>query len=132
MISRRIFALFFASSVLFSVAESVESYRYAMELHSYRDAMDLAKEQGRKVYVLFGGDHCPWCQKQKDVLLKEDVIAALSGYVLCYVDVSSDRDIARKYRIRTMPVNMVLDSDESIVKKSVGYMDESTFLGWLR
>ena len=127
MISRRIFSALLAFAFFSSVAESAE-----LSLHSYDDAVAIAKEQGKMVYVLFGGDHCPWCHKQKDVLLKDDVVDALSDYIVCHVDTSTEREVSSKYRIRTIPVSMILDSNERVVKKNVGYMDEAKFLKWLR
>jgi len=128
MISRRIFSGLLA----FAFLSALPAAGSEMSLHSYRDAVELAKDQERMVYVLFGGDHCPWCHKQKEVLLKDSVVDALSEYIVCYVDVSEEKDIASKYRIRSIPVSIVLDSGERIVKKEVGYMEESKFLKWIR
>lgn len=127
MISRRIFSGLFLAFAFLSTSESAE-----LSFHSYSDAMEIAKNQDKMVYVLFGSEHCPWCHKQKDVLAKSDVVEALSEYVICYVDVSTERNIADKYRVRAIPVSAILDSDERLVQKNVGYMEESKFLNWLR
>ena len=127
MISRRI---------LIAAAFSFASFAYVAEcselsFYSYEDAMQVAKEQNKNVYVLFGGEHCPWCHKQKDVLLKDSVTKSLSDYVVCYVDTSEEREISTKYRIRTIPVSIIVDSEDGVIKKNVGYMDEPKFLKWL-
>lgn len=126
MFSRRFFlSLFLVLIGSFSQASELSFY-------SYEDAIEVAKSQNKNVYVLFGGDHCPWCHKQKEILLKDSVIESLSDHITCYVDTSEERKVALKYRIRSIPVNMVIDSDENILKKNVGYMDESKFINWIR
>lgn len=128
MFSRRIFSATILAFVFFvSSAKSAE-----ISFYSYPDAVELAKAQGRMVYVLFGGDHCPWCHKQKDVLSDDEVTKALSKYVVCYVDVPSEKSLARRYNVKSMPASLLIDSDETTIRKSLGYMDKFKFLNWIR
>lgn len=130
MISRRIFSGLVFFSALFAFSSSVGAAE--LSFYSYRDAVEIAKSHDKMVYVLFGGDHCPWCHKQKDVLAKDSVAEALFEHVVCYVDTSEEKELASKHRIRSIPVSMLMDSEEKVIKKSVGYMDESKFLNWIR
>jgi thioredoxin-related protein len=102
-----------------------------MEVLSYEDALDDAAARGRKVFVLFTGEGCVWCERQKAELFKDSVISALSDYSVAYVDVASDREIAAKYGVRAIPVLVVLDADGKNARKSVGYKDEAALLGFL-
>jgi thioredoxin-related protein len=126
MISRRIFLCLLFSLFSFPVLAAQLSF------HSYEDGLEIAKSQDKMVYVLFGADHCPWCHKQKDVLLDDEVLGSLSDYVMVYVDTSEERDLSSKYKIKSIPVSMILNSDGSAARKNVGYMDKFKFLRWIR
>ena len=115
--------------ILFFLACSVQA---EMALYSYEDAIEISARENKKVYLLFGGEHCPWCHKQKEVIINPSVADALDDYVVCHVDFSARRDLASKYRIRTIPVSLIIDKDENVEKRSVGYMDVAKFTSWLR
>jgi thioredoxin-related protein len=102
-----------------------------MEVLSYKDALVDAKTHGRKVFVLFTGEGCVWCERQKVEFFKDSVASALSDYSIAYVDVAAEREIAAKYGVRAIPVLVVLDADGKNARKSVGYKDESSLLGFL-
>lgn len=103
-----------------------------VEVDSYEDAVALAKADGSQVLVVFGGEDCPWCVKQKVVLDDPEVLGSLSGYILVRVDVSERKDLASRHKIKSIPVSMVVDSGEVVKKRNVGYMDKVKFLNWLR
>jgi thioredoxin-related protein len=103
-----------------------------MEAGTRDEALLVAEAEGRRVYVLFGGEHCPWCDRQKSVVFAPGMDDALSGFVVLRLDVSKDRDLAKKYGVRSIPVSIVLDADGEVLKKRVGYMDEAKFRDWLR
>lgn len=126
MISRRISICLLLSLFSFPVSAAQLSF------YSYEDGLELAREQDKMVYVLFGSDHCPWCHKQKDVLLGDEVLDSLSNHVMVYVDTYEEQDLAAKHRVKSIPVSMILDSEGRTVKKNVGYMDSSKFLKWMR
>jgi thioredoxin-related protein len=132
-----LFALQFALATRGTVAEAVPSPSFpppavrSMEVLSYKDAVADAKAHGRKVFVLFTGDGCVWCERQKAEFFKDSVASALSDYSVAYVDVAYDRELAAKYGVRAIPVLVVLDADGKNAKKSVGYKDETALLGFL-
>lgn len=127
MFSRRAAAFLFFMLFFPLQAQSSE-----IVFHSYGDALKVSKQEDKPIYVLFGSKDCKWCEKQEEVLLRDSVAAALDSYVLCYVDVSSERNVSKKHKVRPIPTSLILNHDESIiVDKSVGYMDERDFLKWL-
>ena len=127
-ISRRLFGFCFISAVLFFSSASAAD----LDFLSYEDAVSVARSENKDVYILFGSEQCPWCHKQKDVLAKDSVVRALSRYVVCHVDTVEREDLARRFRIRAIPVSVVVDADGRVLRKNVGYMEESKFVGWLR
>lgn len=98
---------------------------------SYEDSLSLAKKSDKKILVFFTGDYCSWCKKQKLVLSNKEVSKKLENYIVCYVDVSKNRSIAKKYNVSSIPSYFVTDKDENIIKEGNGYKQEKEFLGWL-
>jgi thioredoxin-related protein len=94
------------------------------------DAMLAAKERDSKIYILITGDHCSWCDKQKEVIASGRVSDAMADFVSCRIDAGSEA--AKRYRSRAVPVSIVADGDGSPLKKNVGYMDEDKFLSWIK
>ena len=103
-----------------------------MEAGTHGEALMVAEADGRRVYILFGGDHCPWCEKRKAVVFAPGMDDALSDFVLLRLDVLKDRELADRYGVKSIPVSIIVDSDGKVVRKRVGYMDESKFRDWLR
>lgn len=103
-----------------------------LEFVTYQDALVLAKDHDRDIVLLFTSDNCPWCDKQKDVLTDPEVVAKLKNYVVCFVDLRKEKDIAKNYRVRSVPSYFLIDKEEKIIKKNVGYKNKSEFLNWLK
>lgn len=99
------------------------------EFVSWEEASRVAKETDSKIYLFITGENCPWCDRQKEVLATDRVSRALSGFLAVRVDARSE--VAKRYRGRIVPLNMVLDSDGSVIKKNAGFMDEERFLSWI-
>lgn len=111
---------------------SSEAYSSEVSFKSYDEALKIAKEEKKDVYILFGADYCSWCVKQKNTFNNNLISNVLSDYVICYVDILKDKDLASKYKIRSVPVNMIIDNDENVLKTKVGYMGQIKFLSWIR
>jgi thioredoxin-related protein len=101
-----------------------------LEITSYEDSLVLAKNQDKKVLVFFSADYCGWCKKQKDVFLESAVVDKINDYVICYVDMSK-KDLVSKYNVRTIPAYFVIDKNEKIIKKNIGYKEKNDFIRWL-
>lgn len=111
---------------------SLPLFAEIIEAETYGEALVVAEAEGRRVYVLFGGEHCPWCEKQKAVVFAPGMDETFSDYVLLRLDISKDRELAVKYGIKSIPVSIILDADGKVAKKRVGYMDEAKLRDWLR
>lgn len=118
------------SSTCFS-QEVVSTVSY-LEVNSYEDSLILAKNQNKKVLVLFTADYCGWCGKQKEVFLDPSVTSSLANYIVCYVDSTSRKDLVAKYKVRPIPAYFVIDHDENIIKKHVGYKGTNEFIRWIK
>jgi len=100
----------------------------SLEIHSYPDAMDISSAKGVPAYIMFTGDECIWCSRQKHVFEAPSVVEGLKDYVVCYVDIGSPE--SKRYGIKIIPTHMVIDG-EKILKRHAGYQDEKKFLAWL-
>jgi thioredoxin-related protein len=118
-------ALFFVCSTV--VANEVLLLEYV----SYEDSLKLAKEQNKKVFVLFTADYCSWCEKQKEVLQEGEVLIKLKSYVICFVDTQKRKDLAEKFNVKTIPNYFILDQNGEVLKKHVGYKNAKDFSDWL-
>lgn len=103
---------------------------FGFEFVSWEDALRLAKETDSRIYLLVTGENCPWCDRQKEVITGARVSGETSGSLAVVVDAGSE--VAKRYRSRIVPLNLVLDSDGSVLKKNAGFMDEEKFLSWKR
>lgn len=121
--------MFFSRKLFFAFLFLFPFSCMGAEFVSWEEASRAAKENDSRIYLLITGENCPWCDRQKEVLSGERVSRALSGFLAVKVDAKSD--VAKRYRGRIVPVNMVLDSDGSVIKKNAGFMDEEKFLSWI-
>jgi uncharacterized protein len=98
----------------------------------YEAALAQAKQQKKKVFIVFGADWCHWCHKlEEDTLSKQSVQTKLRNYVVLHVNTDNNRDLARKYGARGLPSYVVTDADGVSLKKGSGYKTVSEFLEWL-
>lgn len=128
----RILTLFLAIGFGCSSLLAEEGIKQVLKLEylSYEDSLVLAKEQNKKVFVFFTGEFCSWCQKQKDVLMEQKVLDSLKDHVVCFVDLLERKDLAKKYNVKSVPAYFVIDSNEKLIKKHVGYKTADDLVSW--
>lgn len=102
-----------------------------IEITSYEDSLVLAENENKKVFLFFLGDHCSWCSKQKEVILQEEVVKKLNDYIVCYVDLSERKDLASKYNVKVIPTYFIINKNEKILNKNIGYKNKNDFIKWL-
>lgn len=96
------------------------------------DALALAKEEHKRVLLMFGANWCGWCQKLHTLFQSDTRIADTlkSGYVVVMIDVNKDhnKDIDTKYGHPTqfgLPVIVVLDADgKQLTTQDTGKLEE--------
>ena len=114
-------------------------------LTDFTEAMDLAKESGRPLYMLFtGSDWCPWCIRLKEELYdhREFVDFANSELVLLKFDstrnppLSSERRqeidrYSRQFNISGLPTVVILSSEGKELYRG-GYRRNATPADYIR
>ena len=103
----------------------------SLEIHSYEDAMKLAKDLSSHVYVLFTSGRCVWCEKQKSVMVDPKVVDGLKSFVVVYADVSENKELTKRHGVRMVPTHLIVDEDGDPIKKFSGYQSADDFLKWL-
>lgn len=79
----------------------------------------------RNVLVIFGAEWCKYCK-----ILKNDMpIMNLDGYVICYVDVTKNKDLKVRKGISSLPTSMIIDQGREVSRK-VGYLEQE-YKDWL-
>jgi thioredoxin-related protein len=94
----------------------------------------MAEEQNKKILMIFTSDHCSWCKKLKNTLSDPKVIEALDNYIICYVDIKDfeNKNLIKKYNIKSIPSAFILDKKENIIKNHIGYQNADQLINWLK
>jgi thioredoxin-related protein len=104
----------------------------SIEIYDYKDAVEISKETKRPIYILFVDKDCGWCSLQKEIYEKPEVINVLKeGFIVSFVDLSEEKEISKKYKVRSVPSHFILDSEGEVLKKIVGYKDKDKFLNFI-
>lgn len=96
-----------------------------LEVSSYEDALSVAKENGRQVYLIFKGEGCVWCERQAEEILKPESNEAMNGLVVCTVDIHKRKDLRSKYMVKVVPSHRLLDSEGGVIRSASGYLNSS-------
>lgn len=100
---------------------------------NYVEALKLAKDNNRDVFIYFGATWCGNCTVMKKTLDDKEVDQKLhKEYIVYYVDVDKDRETARKYNITGVPACFIVSSEGKMIEKIVGSRNKKDFLNWLK
>lgn len=111
--------------------QPVKEKKLPQKVSTYEEAISNAKESNSKIFIYFRSNNCHWCDQMKTTLEEDKVSEALSVYTQLEVNTSVSKEMATKFSIYGVPTYIILDSDESIIKKTSGYKDVYNFLNWL-
>lgn len=134
----RFLAIFFLSLLIttfifFDKKQSTAADQEVLvQTNSYQDALFVSEEQNKKIFILFKSEQCHWCENQKKVLKNNEVLNSLSEYVVYYVDTNKEKELSLKYNIKAVPVLLVINNKEKMIKKNIGYLDENKFIEWIQ
>ena len=80
--------------------------------------------------LMFSADWCGYCQVAKKDMMehKEEVIP----WMLEIVDVDTSRDMARDYKVKSMPTFVYLNSKGEEVDRLVGYTGYDKLSQWVK
>ncbi len=101
---------------------------------NYKEALAESIKTQKPLFLYFTADWCAFCKKMKNETLENEQIKKelLSEYVPCYLDFDSNKDLARKLKIRQIPTYIAISPDGMILSRGQGYKNKDDFANWLK
>lgn len=99
---------------------------------SYADAIKIAKEGNKNIFLYVTSPGCGACVKMKQETFKdENVKAALKDCVFYELNLQSSESIAvRDRNIRYVPAYFVVTPEGKTINAGVGFRDATNFIQW--
>lgn len=100
---------------------------------SYAQALEHAKAQNKKVYMLITSEDCRWCRKFENTTLSEkSTIARLEEkYILVHVDRDKD-DFPEKFLRKGVPRHYVVSQNGNVIYTFLGYWNSEDFFSFMQ
>ena len=98
---------------------------------SYEEALQLAKNSEKKIFLYFSADWCANCGEMKQTFDDPSVAKMLAEYIKYEVDVDKEREVARKYKVHGVPAYRIIDGSEVTLNHGVGKKNPRQFLSWI-
>ena len=90
-------------------------------LNDYNQAVKISKELNQSLILLFSADWCVYCIK-----LKKDIsnnIDKFEDTTICIIDIDKNKNLSKKYGVRSIPRTLVFDNKGNKIKEFKGYID---------
>jgi len=118
-----LFLIFIFSTSLFANTSWIEDYD---------EAVNIAQEQNKRIYMLIVSEDCRWCKKFERTTLKDEkLLKRLSKqYVLLHLSRDLD-EIPSKFKTTPVPRHYFLSKSGEVIFPVVGYRDVDTFNNFL-
>lgn len=103
---------------------------YATEniyINNVEVAQEYAQETNTKLLLVFSADWCRYCVFLKDAIYK-NIETLDDEYTVCIIDYDRNPDLARKYRVTSLPQSVVLGGT---IKKKIGFSSFTNYRTWL-
>lgn len=94
------------------------------------EALKLAREQRKLVFLHFSGTHCPPCRKLEDnVLNRNDVaVTMLSRFVPVFIVVEQAEDLVERFHVQSWPTDVILDAEGREIARHVSPQNPQEFI----
>ncbi len=101
-----------------------------IQWNSYFRGLELAAAREKPVFLYFHAHWCTYCKKlQQTTLADAGVIQALNeNFVSVSVDVDKERNLARDWNVRGLPMMVFLRPDGSTIAGIPGFVDSRRFM----
>ena len=131
--SSNITVVFLVILSLFVASAFGESESSLIWSTSYPESLDLAKAKDKPVLVKFEASWCVWCEKMEtEVFTDPEIIKELEKFICVKIDVDKQENIAKAYKIKSLPRTIVINTYDEIVGDWLGYHEASVYYKLLR
>jgi len=96
--------------------------------NNINDTIKLATEINKPVLIIFSADWCKHCTILKDDFTNNK-LTEISNYVICIVDVDTNKEIKKEFGIKSLPTSIILSNNVEKSRK-IGYSNKE-YKGWL-
>ena len=87
----------------------------------YNQAVKISKELNQPLILLFSADWCVYCVKlKKDI---SDNVDQFENTTICIVNIDKNPELAKKYKVRSIPRTLVFNKEKRLMKDYKGYID---------
>ena len=100
---------------------------------TYKEALQLAQQTNRQVFLFFTSTSCGYCTAMKrETLSQPQIQQLLSQYVVYQIRTDGPEGyIAQEAGISSVPYYVICTADRQIVKVGKGYRSPASFQAWL-
>ncbi len=101
-----------------------------IEWNDYSQGLELAASKDKPVFLYFHAHWCTYCQKLKQTTFTDaGVIQTLQeAFIPVSVDVDKDRELARNWNVRGLPMMVFLKPDGSKIASIPGFVDARSLM----
>lgn len=90
-------------------------------LDNYNEAVNISQKFNQPLILLFSADWCVYCLKlKKDI---SDNIDKFEDTTICIVDIDKNKNLSKKYGVRSIPKTLVFNNQGNKIKEFNGYID---------
>jgi len=90
-------------------------------MDNYTEALKVSKDFNQPIILIFSADWCIYCTKlHKDISNRLD---KFQDTTICIIDIDKNREISKKYKVKTIPKTIVFDSNQKIISEINGYFN---------
>ncbi len=91
--------------------------------HNYAQALRVAKNSKKSLFILIGKENCPWCNKLKNTTLQDRKLTELLNrdFVVVLLDKNRDK-FPTQYDPSRVPVIYMANFNEKVFVKKLGYV----------
>ena len=139
---KRLFSFFIISILLVSTSVASAEYREESIDNDYKSEIEALANEGKFLVLFFKQSGCPYCDKMRVrvhpsakvmeyftdhfVMMESDIKGNLD-VVMPDGTEGTERDFAKKIRVRATPVFIFYDKDGAAALRTTGFLDSKRF-----